>query len=121
LVRLIRALILTLETAGQGIDVMNTQTIEIGSLITRTPGIKGGKAHVAGTAVTIRTIAKWYKLGLSPEEIQAEISHLTLAQVYAALAYYHANLDEMESEIVNEEEESNRIEAEHLRVTSGVP
>jgi len=27
-----------------------------------------------------------------PEEIAERIGHLSLAQVYAALAYYHANL-----------------------------
>jgi uncharacterized protein (DUF433 family) len=90
-------------------------TVEIGTLITRTPGIKRGTPHIAGTGVTVRTIARWYKLGLSPEEIAAEISHLTLAQVYAALAYYHANLEDMEAHMAAEEAESERIEQEHLR------
>jgi uncharacterized protein (DUF433 family) len=89
--------------------------VEIGSIITRTPGIKGGTPHIAGTGVTIRTVARWYKMGLSPEDIAAEISHLTLAQVYAALAYYHANRDLMEADMAAEEAESDRIEREHCR------
>jgi uncharacterized protein (DUF433 family) len=35
-------------------------------------------------------------LGLSAEEIGDEFGHLSLAQVYAALAYYHANRAEIE-------------------------
>jgi uncharacterized protein (DUF433 family) len=88
---------------------------DVGSLIARTPGIKGGTPHVAGTGVTVRTIARWYKLGMSAEEITGEIPHLSLAQVYSALAFYHANQAEMEAEMAAEEAESDRIEQEHLR------
>jgi len=88
---------------------------DIGSLIARTPGIKGGTPHIAGTGVTVRTIARYYKLGMSAEEIAAEISHLSLAQVYTALAYYHANQKDMEAEMAAEERESDKIEQEHLR------
>jgi uncharacterized protein (DUF433 family) len=42
-------------------------------------------------------------LGLTPEEIVAKIEHLTLAQIHAALAYYHANRDEIDSDIAAEE------------------
>lgn len=90
-------------------------TVEIGTLITRTPGIKNGTPHIAGTGVTVRTIVRWYKLGMSPEEIAAQYLHLELAQVYAALAYYHANREDMESQLAAEEAESDRIEQEHLR------
>ena len=91
--------------------------LDIGALIARTPGIKGGTPHIAGTGVTVRTIARWYKLGMSAEEIAEEIPHLSLAQVYTALAYYHANQAEMEAEMAAEEDESDRIEREHLRKT----
>src|SRR6266542_5782405 len=64
-------------------------TIDIGSLITRTPGIVGGRPRIAGTGVSVRRIAIWYKLGHTPEEITMHIPHLSLAQVHAALAYYH--------------------------------
>ena len=41
---------------------------------------------------------------------------LSLAQVYGALAYYHANRDEMDAHMAAEEAESDRIEQEHLRL-----
>jgi uncharacterized protein (DUF433 family) len=88
--------------------------IDIGALIVRTPEVRGGRPRVAGTGVTVRRIVGWYKLGLSPEEMVSEIPHLTLAQVYAALAYYHANREEVESDIAAEEVEAERLEREHF-------
>ncbi|HEY4085922.1 MAG TPA: DUF433 domain-containing protein [Bryobacteraceae bacterium] len=61
------------------------------------------KAQVAGTGLTVRRIVGWYKMGMSPKDIALEYPHLSLAQVHAALAYYHANRDEIESDIAAEE------------------
>ena len=52
---------------------------DIGTLIAQTPGICGGRPRIAGTGVSIRRIAGWYKFGLTPEEIAAEIPHLRLS------------------------------------------
>jgi uncharacterized protein (DUF433 family) len=87
-------------------------TVEIGSLITRTPEIRGGRPRIAGTGVTVRRIATWYQLGLAPEEITREVPHVTLAQVHAALAYYHANRDEIEADMAAEKAEAERLEQE---------
>lgn len=81
---------------------MSTIT-DIGTLITRSPDIRGGRPRIADTGVTVRRIVGWYKLGLSPEEIADEYGHLTLAQVHAALAYYHANREEIEADLAAEE------------------
>jgi uncharacterized protein (DUF433 family) len=48
-------------------------------------------------------------LGLTPEEIAAKIEHLTLAQIHAALAYYHANLAEIDGDIAAEEAAIEKI------------
>ena len=61
----------------------------------------------------------WYKLGLSPEEIADRIGHLSLAQVHAALAYYHANRDEIEADISAEEIEADRLERERFLSRKG--
>ena len=60
----------------------------------------------------MRRIVEWYKLGSSPEEIANEIGHLTLAQVFAASAYYHANREEIETDIAQENEIAERLENE---------
>ena len=77
---------------------------DIGSLIVRDPRIRGGRPILAGTGVTVRRIAVWYKLGLTPEEIADNFGHLSLHQVYAGLAYYHANRKEIEADLAAEEE-----------------
>src|SRR5687768_981626 len=93
-------------------------TVEIGSLITRTPGICGGRPRISGTGVSVRRIVLWYKLGLSPEEIADRIGHLSLAQVHAALACYHANRDEIEADLAAEEGEADRLAEEHAPKTA---
>ena len=90
-----------------------TMVTDIGSLIARSPGICGGRLRIAGTGVSVRRIVGWYKLGWSPEEIADRIGHLSLAQVHAALAYYHANRDAMEAEMADEEAEADRLEREY--------
>lgn len=86
-----------------------SQVTDIGSLITIDPVLRSGRPVIAGTGVTVRRIVGWYQLGLSAEEIVSEIPHLTFAQVYAALAYYHANRSEIDADL-----DAERAEAEHL-------
>ena len=88
-------------------------TLEIGSLITNDPRIHRGRPIIAGTGVTVARIVGWYQLGLSPDEIADELRHLSLAQVYAALAHYHANREEMDAEIAATEAEAEQLEAAH--------
>jgi uncharacterized protein (DUF433 family) len=84
-------------------------TLDIGALITRSPEIREGQPRIAGTGVTVHRIAGWYKLGLSPEEIAANFGHLSLAQVYAALAYYHLNREEIEEYLAVEKADYARL------------
>jgi uncharacterized protein (DUF433 family) len=86
--------------------------VDVGTLIIRTPEIRGGRPRIAGTGITVQRIVGWYKLGLSPEEIADRIGHLSLAQVHVALAYYHANREEIEADMAAEEAEADRAERE---------
>lgn len=83
---------------------------DIGRLITASPSIRGGRPRVAGTGVTVNRVVGWYKLGLTPEEIADKVENLTLAQVHAALAYYHANREQVEADIAADEAEGDRLE-----------
>ena len=86
-------------------------TLEIGSLITSDLRIHRGRPIIAGTGVTVARIVGWYQLGLSAEEIADQIRHLSLAQVYAALAHYHANREEIDADITATATEADEIEA----------
>src|SRR5262245_34015512 len=95
------------------------ETIEIGTLIERSPEIRGGRPRIAGTGVTVRRIVGWHQQGLTPQGIAAEIPHLSLAQVYAALTYYHANSAEIDADMAREKAEADRLEQEHYRPATG--
>lgn len=86
---------------------------DIGQLITADPEIRGGRARLADTGVTVERVVSWYKLGLAPEEIAERIGHLELAQVHAALAYYHANREEIEAALEQASREADALEKEH--------
>jgi uncharacterized protein (DUF433 family) len=69
---------------------------EMGGLIWRREGLVGGRPCLAGTGVSVRTIGRWYLLGATPEEIAADYPHLTLAQVFIALAYFFEHRSEVD-------------------------
>jgi uncharacterized protein (DUF433 family) len=93
-----------------------TSPVEIGTLIDRDPAIRDGRPKIAGTGVTVMRVAGWYKMGLSPEEIATQYGHLSLAKVHAALAYYHANSDEIEADLTEEEAFAEKIDRESRSV-----
>ena len=84
---------------------MSGTTQTLAALITRDPKLRGGRPIVAGSGVTVRTVAGHYKLGLTPEEISDEMD-LDLAAVYAALACYQLNRDEIEVDVLANAEEN---------------
>jgi uncharacterized protein (DUF433 family) len=69
-----------------------------------TPGICGGKAHIAGHRIAVEDIAVWHeRMGMSPDEIVLHYPSITLADVYAALAYYFDHLEEIRQQIQEDE------------------
>src|SRR5712692_2116636 len=73
--------------------------VALDQLIAITPGVCGGKPHLAGRRITVQNIAIWHeRMGLSADEIATDYN-LTLSEVHAALAYYFAYRDEIEQSI----------------------
>jgi uncharacterized protein (DUF433 family) len=73
--------------------------------IVRTPGILAGEPRISGHRIRVRDVADIRdKGGYSPEEIASTIfPSLTLAQVYAALAYYEDHRAQIDA-LANEEQ-----------------
>lgn len=68
--------------------------------ISKDPGICGGKACIEGTRIRVLDIVGLHRQGYKPEEmLNMYASPLTLAQVYAALAYAYDHPDEIEASI----------------------
>jgi uncharacterized protein (DUF433 family) len=91
-----------------------------------TPGIAGGKPHIAGHRITVQNIAIWHEyMGKSADEICTEYG-LMLADVYAALAYYFDHRAEIDHSIEEDKafvemlrEQTSSILREKLRAHRG--
>lgn len=80
---------------------MATKTLD--QHIEVTPGIAGGKPRIAGHRITVLNIVVLHeRIGKSADEIAAEYD-LTLADVYAALAYYYDHRSEIDRDIEDSE------------------
>lgn len=78
---------------------------EIGTLLVSSPDVCGGRLRIDGTRITVNQIVVLHKQGYNAEDIADQYRHLTLAQIYTALAHYHANREEIEADLAAEVEE----------------
>jgi uncharacterized protein (DUF433 family) len=87
--------------------------------IAKTPGVCGGRACIAGHRIRVLDVVAWHeKRGYCPEEIVELFPGITLADVYAALAYYFDNRQEIEDEFCKSEEWADWLKA---NVPSKIP
>ena len=65
--------------------------------IVSTPEVRGGRPRIDGSRITVGEIATWrLKMGYAPELIAGKWD-LSLAAVYAALAYYYDHKAEIDA------------------------
>jgi uncharacterized protein (DUF433 family) len=86
-----------------------------------TPGIAGGKPHIAEHRITVQNVVLWHeRLGLSADEIASEYD-LSLGDVYAALAYYYDHREAIDQSIRADEDfvaEPRKMTGSQLTVRS---
>jgi len=73
--------------------------------IVRDTHVLSAEPIIRGTRTPVRAIVERYRDGISPEETVADLPHLTLAQVYAALSYFADHQQE-----ITEYVEKNRVD-----------
>ena len=79
--------------------------------ITKTPGVCGGKACIAGHRVRVMDIVVWHeRRGHSPDEIVDMFPGITLADVHAALAYYFDRRSEIEADLKCDAELAEKLQ-----------
>lgn len=67
------------------------------------PGVCGGRPCIAGSRIRVQDIYVWHELqGLSADQIVSNYPHLSMADVYAALAYYWDHQHEMQKQMQEE-------------------
>lgn len=70
-----------------------------------TPGVLAGKPCVAGTRIRVQDIYVWHELqGKSPDEIVSHFPQLTMADVYAALAYFWDHREQIMDQMRRQDE-----------------
>lgn len=74
--------------------------------ITYQTGVCGGRAIILGTRMPVWSIIKWYKIGMSLEEIIREFPQLSPSQVYDAFSYYYDHQQEIETDIEENENDT---------------
>jgi uncharacterized protein (DUF433 family) len=77
--------------------------VDIGQLIVKTPGTCGGRARIAGRRIPVSSIYRWFLKGYSPEDILDKFEGLNLSEIYAAISYALANLEEIKKEVDDED------------------
>jgi len=77
-----------------------------------TPNFCGGRAHIAGHRIRVQDIVQWHdREGFSPDEIIARFEQLTLADVYAALAFYHDQREQIDAEMAADDSFAQSLKA----------
>src|SRR5262245_60840351 len=73
--------------------------------ITKSPGVCGGRACIAGHRIRVMDVVGWHeKRGIAVAEIVAMFPGITPADVHAALAYYFGNVDEIQEDFRKDQE-----------------
>jgi uncharacterized protein (DUF433 family) len=88
---------------------------DIGKLITT--DLENNRPIIAGTRTSVRRITGLYNQGNNAEEIARRLNHLTIAQIYAALTYYHANRLEIDQDIADEQTAYEELAKQHYQST----
>ncbi len=82
--------------------------------IVSTPDTCGGKPRIAGSRIQVKHVVVMHeRQGMTAEQIVSEYPHLTLAGIYAALAYYHDHREEVNADIRAEREWYEEMKAKH--------
>ncbi len=80
--------------------------------IVRTPGTCWGKPRIAGTRIKVEQVVIWHEqMEMRADEIVSNWPHLKLADVYAALTYYHDHRDEIDRDLAEGEKLFEELKA----------
>ncbi len=76
----------------------------------------GGRPHIAGTRITVRTVVIAVLLqGLWPEELLQHYPHLTLSGIHDALSYYYDHREAIDREIAEHEASDPGLDVDRRR------
>jgi uncharacterized protein (DUF433 family) len=71
-----------------------------------------GTIRIANTRVTLDVVIGAFRQERTPEQIQESFPTLTLAEIYAVIAYYLNNVSEVDEYLRKQREEAAQLRAE---------
>ena len=86
--------------------------------ITKVEGVCGGRPCIDETRVRVLDIVFLQKEGYNPEQMLEQYPDLNLAQVHAALTYYHDNPEEIDAYIAEDEASDEKYERDRAEFLS---
>jgi uncharacterized protein (DUF433 family) len=96
-------------------------SVAIAQHIEITPGVCGGKPRIAGHRIKVQDIVIWHeRMGMSPDEIIYHHPSITLADVYAALTYYHDHREEIRQQIEEGEALAKQLQGDRPSLISKI-
>lgn len=82
---------------------------------------EGGAVRVGNSRISLDVVVEQYENGMTPEEMVRAYDSLSLAEVYAVIAYYCRYRNEVRAYLTQREEEARalqaKIESEHPHVS----
>ena len=82
--------------------VMATAASVVYSHITKHPGVRGGKACIDDTRISVVDVVILLEQGLDAQQVIERYPSLNLAQVHAAISYYHENPKELAADLAED-------------------
>lgn len=83
-----------------------------------------GTIRIGKTRVTLESVVHQYSIGATPEEIAQKFPALKLAEVYAVIAYFLNNHEQVAKYILEQEIEGDivqaKVEAEYMLQTTSL-
>jgi uncharacterized protein (DUF433 family) len=88
---------------------MNAAAGTMAEKVVSTPGVRGGRPCITGTGVTVQRVVGWHRLGYSAEETARLIGHISIWDVYSALAYYDVHREQIDRLLAEEDADYERL------------
>lgn len=92
-----------------------TTPVDIGRFIYSDPNFRNGRPCIAGTGMSVHAVATRYRQDRNADDIAEGVPDIPRSHIYAALAYYFANQEQIDAELAADEAEHDRLYEEWKR------
>ncbi len=105
-------------SCGRSPVVATRTSVDIGQFIYSRPDFRSGRPCIAGTGMSVHAVAARHLQGRSVDDIADGVPDIPRSHIYAALAYYFANREQIDADLAADEAEHDRLYEEWKRSRS---